>query len=94
MEKNLVLSKIMKAIPLNTLRSLQYEANIGRLGDHPDTCICCGKRTAEKNFIQMTTSGTLIDSVTEVKNSQGFFPIGPECLKKFNKMSEEFTPFI
>ena len=94
MEKNLVLSKIMKAIPLNTLRSLQYEANIERLGDHSNTCICCGKRTAEKDFIQMTTSGTLIDSVTEVKNSQGFFPIGPECLKKFNKMSEEFTPFI
>ena len=79
----------MKAILLNTLRSLRYEANIERLGDHSNTCICCGKRTAEKDFIQMTTSGTLIDSTTEVDDSQGFFPIGPECLKKFNKIAKE-----
>ncbi|NCB02957.1 MAG: hypothetical protein EOM67_12425 [Spirochaetia bacterium] len=78
----------MKTTKLDTLRSLQYEANIERLGDHSNTCICCGKRTAEKHFIQMTTSGDLIDSTTEVDDSQGFFPIGPECLKKFNKLAK------
>lgn len=81
----------MKTTKLDTLRSSQYETNIERLGDHSNTCICCGKRTAEKHFIQMTTSGDLIDLTTEVDDSQGFFPIGPECLKNLINLQKQYN---
>lgn len=36
----------------------------------------------------MTIDEDLIDENKEVEGSQGFFPIGPECLKKFNKLTK------
>ena len=80
----------MKQMSLENLRTSRYEANIERLGEHSNTCIACGQRTAEKAFIQMTTFGMLVDETTEeVEESQGLFPIGPECLKRFNKLAKE-----
>ncbi len=68
-------------------QSPRYDSNIERLGDHTDTCICCGLRTAEKLFIHATTDWEAIDEIDEKKvpNSQGLFPIGPECAKKLPK---------
>lgn len=79
----------MKKVYLEDIRSNRYDSNIERLGEHSDTCICCGQRTAQRNFIQMTTSCWLVDEKDiEVEDSQGMFPIGPECLKKFNKLAK------
>lgn len=68
-------------------QSPRYENNIDRLGEHSNTCVCCGLRTAEKNFIHATTDWLAIDEKdsANVENSQGFFPIGPECAKKLPK---------
>ena len=62
-------------------------ANEERLGSHSNSCICCGLLTAEKFFIHATTDWVAIDEIDadKVANSQGFFPIGPECAKKFPK---------
>lgn len=78
----------MKTVSLEEVRTSSYERNIDRLGEWSDTCICCGQRTAQKLFIQMTTDGNLVDASEELENTQGFFPIGAECLKKFNKLAK------
>ena len=78
----------MKKILLEEIRSKQYENNIEAYGEWSDTCICCGKRTDEKYSIQMTTDGYLVDAEYELENSQGCFPIGKICLKKFNKKAK------
>lgn len=64
--------------------SPQKEANENRYGLVSESCVCCGKHTTEKFFIHATTdwvATSLLD--TEIDNSQGCFPIGPECAKKF-----------
>lgn len=71
-------------------RSAKYDDNIERLGDHSDTCFICGKRTSEKLFIHYTTNGDIVNTQAEDlssidRESQGFFPIGPECAKKYKK---------
>lgn len=79
----------MKQMYLEDLRTSRYEANIERLGEHSDTCIACGQRTAEKGFLQLTTSGFLVDETEkEVEDSQGLFPVGSECLKRFHKLAK------
>lgn len=71
-------------------RSAAYDANVERLGDHSDTCFICGRRTAEKLMVHYTTAGELTNTTTEDlspwdRESQGCFPIGPECAKKLPK---------
>lgn len=72
------------------IKSNKYDSNVERLGYHADTCECCGRRTAEKQFVHYTTSGDVVNSEQEDlssidRESQGFFPIGPECAKKYPK---------
>jgi hypothetical protein len=52
-----------------------------------NSCICCGKPTAQKLFIHATTDWVAVDEPdgAKVPNSQGAFPIGPECAKHFPK---------
>lgn len=61
------------------------EKNEERHGIFGNTCFCCGRPTAEKQFVHLLTSGDVINTTEEVENSQGFFPIGPECAKKYPK---------
>lgn len=79
----------MRTLSLSEARTASYDRNVERLGEWSDTCICCGQRTAQKNLIQLTIDGNLIDAVEEVDNTQGFFPIGAECLKRFNKLTDK-----
>ncbi len=78
----------MKTVELEALRSTRYDDNIDAFGEWEDTCICCGKRTNGKRYIQMTTAGLLVDTNDELPDSQGCFPIGPDCFKKFEKMAQ------
>jgi hypothetical protein len=72
-------------IDLDSVRSSKYDSNIERLGDHSDSCFVCGKRTAQKHYVHYTEDGNLINTEESVSNSQGMFPIGPECSKKLPK---------
>lgn len=46
-------------------------------------CCCCGRPIKqEKHMVHMLTSGNLVSSDQDFDNSQGFFPIGSECLKR------------
>jgi hypothetical protein len=75
----------MKTHPI--YESPNKEKNEKRLGLWRDSCVCCGKRTKENLFIHATTSWVAIDEFddTKVPDSQGLFPIGPECAKHFPK---------
>lgn len=84
----------MKKIKLENIRTKSYQSTIDRLGEWADTCIVCGQRIAMKGDIQYTTSGFLIDEREEVEDTQGFFPIGAECLKKFNRLAAEEEPIV
>lgn len=63
------------------------ERNEKKFGIQSNSCVCCGKLTAEKLWIHATTDWLAIDEPDEskVENSQGCFPIGPECAKRFPK---------
>ena len=63
------------------------ESNEHKYGNHANSCVCCGKRTAEKLWIHATTDWVAVDEPDESKvpDSQGAFPVGPECAKKFPK---------
>lgn len=67
--------------------SPKKEANEAKYGIQSNSCVCCGKLTAEKLFIHATTDWVAVDEPDQnkVENSQGAFPIGPECAKKFPK---------
>lgn len=48
-------------------------------------CCICGNKIKEgskSKLIQLLTNGNIISTDQDVENSQGFFPVGPECLKK------------
>ena len=69
------------------IRTASYDANIERYGDNSNTCDCCGKPTAQKMWIHYTEQGKVVnvgtDDLPEGFKSQGCFPIGPECAKKY-----------
>jgi hypothetical protein len=71
-------------INLYSVRSSRYDDNVERLGDHSDTCFLCGKRTSEDLFVHYTSCGELTNDNSHPE-SQGCFPIGPECAKKLPK---------
>lgn len=87
------------------IESPRKEANIEKFGDHSDTCICCGRRQNEKKteqkYVHMTTGWEMINTpeVEEVTEkivgtdfeTQGFWPIGNTCAKKYPK-EFIFTP--
>jgi hypothetical protein len=72
----------MKTIQLP--QSARYNDNVERYGEHDDTCICCGKRISNVTFhVHMNTDWKIkpVEDSSE-QDSQGFFPVGPECAKK------------
>lgn len=75
----------MKTFPIYESKS--KEANEERFGIHMDSCVCCGRPTADKLFIHTTPAWVTVDEPDESKvpDSQGAFPIGPECAKHFPK---------
>jgi hypothetical protein len=57
---------------------------------HSERCVCCNKPMKPeqvKYMVHMTTDWLMIDTDDEklVDNSQGFFPVGPECKKNLPK---------
>lgn len=72
-------------IPLEEVRSKNYYDNIERYGDHADTCFICGKRVKDKNpsHLHYLTTGEIVSyGGDDIKESQGFFPVGRDCAKK------------
>ncbi len=72
------------------IESPKKEANEEHYGIHHNSCVCCGKLTAEKLFIHANTNWMAINTENEDLSefdmeSQGLFPIGPECAKKYPK---------
>ena len=48
-------------------------------------CVICGKKLKENQkykHIQLLENGNIISSSEDFENSQGFFPVGNECVKK------------
>lgn len=72
------------------LRSNDYDKNKRLYGDRSNSCFHCMRTTAEEYFVHMLVTGLLTDNMKEPSegdggDSQGFFPIGPECMKKYPK---------
>ena len=63
------------------------ERNEKKFGIQSNSCVCCGRPTAKKLYIHATTDWLACDEPNQekVQNSQGAFPIGPECAKHFPK---------
>jgi hypothetical protein len=82
------MSKAIKTHPI--WESPKKEDNEEKFGFHSNTCVCCGKPTAEKLFIHASTHWVAVntdnDDLSSIgMQSQGSFPIGAECAKKFPK---------
>lgn len=48
-------------------------------------CAICGKPIKDETkakYIHLLTNGNIISSFDDFENSQGCFPVGPECAKK------------
>lgn len=73
-------------IPLDEIRSEDYEKNINRFGDHSNTCFICGKRIKnidKAKMVHYLNTGNIVSHEgNDVENSQGFFPVGNDCAKK------------
>lgn len=79
-------SQQYEKIDRSTIQSSKYDENIEREGEHSDTCFICGKRTKSKQLVHYLTSGELVAyGGDDIKDSQGFFPIGSNCAKKLPK---------
>jgi len=72
--------------------SASYEKNLEKYGWRDDTCICCGKPTSGKLFINTVEGPEAVKAdVTEEDlealglYTQGVFPIGSACAKKVGK---------
>jgi hypothetical protein len=79
-----IIQKIVQ-IPLYEVRSDRYDETVERLGDHSDTCFICGKRIkpGREKWVHYLTNGNLISyNGEDIEESQGFFPVGPDCAKK------------
>jgi hypothetical protein len=69
------------------------ERNLEKYGDNSDNCICCGKKLnldscfwVHMNTDWMAVNPSIVndENCAELTgaNSQGCFPIGPDCAKK------------
>lgn len=49
-------------------------------------CVICGKTIKDNNnnykMVQLLTNGNIVSSDQDFENSQGFFKVGSECVKK------------
>jgi hypothetical protein len=73
--------EILPEIDLASVRAKDYDARIDRDGEDSSTCFICGRKTAQELFVHYTTGGKLTSAVSH-PDSQGLFPVGPECAKK------------
>ena len=82
----------IKKIQLNQTKG--YQKNIDTFGDDGSNCIICGRRTNRKYHLHMTVDGDFVPThyegddkgeLSDGSQSQGCFPIGPICKKKFPK---------
>jgi hypothetical protein len=73
-------------IPLQEVRSPEYEKNLQKYGDNQDTCICCGRKVKsfpECKMVHLLTNGNIVSYPDEdIEGSQGFFPVGNDCAKR------------
>lgn len=65
-------------------RSKSYDKNIDHYGENEKTCVVCGKPTKMQHYIHATTSWEATTDGDEIPNSQGLFPVGPDCKKLFD----------
>jgi len=76
-------------IPIDEIRKESYYDTIEKIGEDTNTCFICGKRIkniSTANYIHIYTNGTIVSNeMPEDENSQGCFPIGPNCSKKLPK---------
>ena len=86
-------SNIMKQteehfINIDSIRSQKYEINSRRCRDNEEPCMICGKgitEAAQVYLVHYTISGQITDLKTDQlpeDESQGYFPIGSDCMKK------------
>ena len=69
-------------------QSAEKEKNEARYGIDSNSCVCCGKRIKNIEYmINTTTDWVCVDEPNEdnIHNSQGSFPVGSECRKHFPK---------
>jgi hypothetical protein len=48
-------------------------------------CVICAKKLKDNTkvkYVQLLTNGNIVSTNQNIENSQGFFPVGSECLKK------------
>lgn len=82
--------KAPKFIDLESVRSDQYQANIDREGEWPETCLLCGHRLKPNTtlWLHLKTDGNLVPmNIAKLPESedQGFFPVGADCAKKVHE---------
>jgi hypothetical protein len=72
-------------------------------GAKPDAwaepCLLCGRwlrRVADNVFVEITTDGCIVwpgdGTGASVPNSQGAFPVGPDCYRKIEAAARRATP--
>jgi hypothetical protein len=72
---------------INLLQFIVHSDNNYNFKNNQEPCIICNKPVtiSEKTkFVHMLTSGEIIN-IEDHDDSQGLFPIGNECCKKFPK---------
>lgn len=63
-------------LPFSKIQTASYHKRVAH-GESGNECIRCGRETRMENFVEMDNG---------CGESQGFFPVGPECLKILKKM--------
>jgi hypothetical protein len=80
-------------IPLEDVITPPVDGSHTGLGDH---CLLCGRKLSEKkapHYVHLTTDGNLVSSPEPIDTSQGFFPVGPECVRRIPNNFSFPTPF-
>lgn len=72
---------------LEDIQSTNYESNLKKYGEDSNSCICCGKRLNLEacRWINLLIDGSIASHDYGGEESQGAFPVGPECSKKIPK---------
>jgi len=71
-------------------KSKKYDQNIENFGNFQNSCVCCGRPTAEHLYIHVCVEWKALNTLKTDEDvlgtqDQGCFAIGPECAKKFPK---------
>jgi len=80
--------KIYSGIQFETCElpeSKKKESNLEKYGDHSNSCLVCGKPTSGKYWVEMSTDWVCVKNTEQkcFQETQGSFPIGSECRKRF-----------